>query len=180
MDYSIDMKLMYNGIALLKWRQFKLKFQNKNKMENKDKTPNEVRSELLQQCNVVGNAFIPLELSQYKGATNAWLDKEGNLFECGYQNHNEWSYEFLDAEYPLHKENPIEFAEKIGGSLFDYGYQLLHRLGWWRILDWKTSSGIQLLKEGDEELTYKQKETLEFWCAVNGVDYEKFIPHNLL
>ena len=156
------------------------KFQITNKMENKEKSSEKKHSEPLQQCSVVGNAFIPLELSQYKGATNAWLDKEGNLFECGYQNHNEWSYEFLDAEYPLHKENPIEFAEKIGGSLFDYGYQLLHRLGWWRILDWKTSSGIQLLKEGDEELTYKQKETLEFWCAVNGVDYEKFIPLNLL
>lgn len=73
----------------------------------------------------------------------------------------------------------IEF-EKIRGILFDYGYQLLHRLGWWIILDQKTSSVIQFLKEGDEELTYKQKETLEFWCAVNGIDYETFIPRNLL
>lgn len=117
-----------------------------------------------------------LEIKFYKGATNCWLDPQGNLYECGYMNHNDWAYEWFENKYG--KEEYLFKIDEIVGNIYNsYAYVALHKLGWWRILDWKTTTGIQLLNEYSDEISLNnyQKETLSYWCSLNNIDFEKFI-----
>ena len=36
-----------------------------------------------------------LNTSEYKDATNCWIDPDGNFFRTGYMAHNQWATEYL-------------------------------------------------------------------------------------
>ena len=124
------------------------------------------------------NKKKPIKESEYAGVTNAWLAPDGKLYSCGYQNHNNWAMEYIQDN--LCKGDFIKAMDKIDEfcdyTLSSYPYQALHNLGWFRILDWGSSTGVGLFAEQRNPiLTSEQKDTLMFWCSANDMDYDEFV-----
>lgn len=122
-------------------------------------------------------SYRALRLREYKGLNNAWLAPNGNLYDCGYMGHNDWAIDYIFDKLANH--NLSKADELTNGEFGAYPYQYLHHLGWYRLLTW-TSGSTKLLSEGKRcadpsPLTSEQKDTLLYWCNLNGVDYDTFI-----
>lgn len=118
----------------------------------------------------------PLKIKKYKGVTNAWINPDGELYECGYMCHNEWAFEYIQdvlcgGDF---SKAMIKIDEIHNNSLSAYPYTALHKLGWIRLLTWN-SGKTKLLGECVIEPNELQKDTIMFWCSLNKIDYDEFI-----
>lgn len=124
-------------------------------------------------------SYKALTIKQYKGIDNAWLSPDGKLYDSGYMNHTQWASDYIfDKLCGKDLVKQYEFEHKIAGN-YCYPYQVLHNLGWYRLLTW-SGPLTQLLTEGGNKLTSEQKDTLMFWCSANKVSYEYFITNGFV
>lgn len=124
-------------------------------------------------------SYKALTIKQYKGIDNAWLSPDGKLYDSGYMNHNQWASDYIFDKLcgkDLNKQD--EFEHRVAGN-YSYPYQVLHKLGWYRLLTW-SSPLTQLLTEGGDKLTSDQEDTLMFWCSANKVSYDYLITNRFV
>ena len=97
---------------------------------------------------------------------NYWLSPQGELHYCGdygFPCHNSWAEDYLQKEWNL--SDYIDFSNKLyeeagfGGT----AYELLHKRGWYRILDWRLQGG-KIYGAGDKRLSESQNEALLSFC----------------
>lgn len=124
-------------------------------------------------------SYKALTTKQYKGIDNAWLAPNGKLYDTGYMNHNEWASDYIfDKLCGKDWDKQRAFEKEIGGN-YSYPYQILHNLGWYRLLTW-SGPMTQLLSEGGKKLTSDQEDTLMFWCSANKVSYDYLITNGFV
>lgn len=108
-----------------------------------------------------------LEIKEYKGIDNAWLDPDGNLYKCHYMGHNEWAMNYFKEK---NNDDYIKARDEID-SLAGYSglaTDALHELNWFRILTWTSSKGTILIPDYNfKKLTHEQKDTIMFWESLN-------------
>jgi hypothetical protein len=120
----------------------------------------------------------PLTESEYKGVKNAWINPDGELFECGYMKHSEWAMDYITEV--MCNNDFIAAMKKVeelcGVTSSAYPYEALHNIGWVRILTW-TVRPVLCTRGNDFKLNHVQKDTILFWANVNGFDYQNLIDN---
>ena len=121
--------------------------------------------------------YIALNETQYKGVKNAWVNPDGELFECGYMGHNEWATDYIIDTMCNGDilDGMAKVQEICGHTLGAYAYDALCTLGWVRILTWTVNPVI--CTDLKYKLNHAQKDTILFWADVNGHDYQNLIDN---
>jgi hypothetical protein len=92
--------------------------------------------------------------------TNGWLDPYGEYHHVfGVAEHNSWACDYLESK----GIDPYD-EDRICG----YPYEKLENMGWIRIMDWGTSTGIKFGYE--KKPTHDQEEFLYLFCSLHRID----------
>jgi hypothetical protein len=116
--------------------------------------------------------FKPADSSEFKDISNGWIDPDGNLYPCGYMDHNNWAGDYIQHDWGLEDDFTM-YWDRLGKETGNhYAYEYLTKKGWMRLLTW-TQLKSRLVGHTDKSKpNAAQKDTMYLWCSYNNYKYK--------